>query len=153
MQLQSAKITLGSKEYTVQAAGFRRARGWKKAFLANLYDPLIANLAALNGINEQPLTLADLPSFTPLAQTLLLDTVETVCALLVSFSSVLEAAQDEIEETASDAQIVAAFVEVLKLASPLPPGLLANMNGLATMAMSANSPSLNGVSGLTKATA
>lgn len=152
MQLQTAKITLGNTEYTIQAAGHRRASGWKKAFFAELYEPITENLTALNNVNETPLTLADIPKFTPLAQSFLVDMIDAVCALLVGYSPVLEAAREDIEETASDAQILDAFVEVLKLANPLPPGLLGVLNGLALSGILTNSPALNGVSSPAKVT-
>jgi len=152
MQLQTAKITLGNTEYTIQAAGHRRARGWKKAFFSDLYEPITVNLTTLNNVNETPLTLADIPRFTPLAQELLIGTIDAVCTLLIGYSPVLEAAREEIEENASDAQILAAFVEVLKLANPLPPGFLAALNGPALNGILTNSPALNGVSGPAKVT-
>jgi hypothetical protein len=152
MQLQTATITLGSKEYSIQAAGYRRARGWKRAFLSDLYEPTIAHLATINGVNEAPVTLGDLGQFTPLATGLLLDTIDTVFELLIGYSAVLEDDRPVIEEDASDAQIIAGFVEVLKLANPLPPGLIGSVNGLAAMGMLQNSLSPNGVSAQTKVT-
>ena len=152
MQLQTAKITLGSTEYTIQAAGHRRARGWKKAFFAELYEPITENLTTLNNVDETPLTLADIPRYTPLAQELLIGTIDAVCALLIGYSPVLEAAREDIEETASDAQILDAFVEVLKLANPLPPGLFGGLNGLALSGILTSSPALNGISNPAKVT-
>jgi len=152
MQLQTAKITLGEKDYTIQAAGYRRARGWKKTFFAQLYDPLIAQLGAVNEISDGALTLGDLGQYTPFAQGILLDSIDAVFELLIGYAQPLENDRESIEETASDAQIVDAFWEVLKLANPLPPGLLAGGNGLGLMGILQNLPSQNGDSDRAKVT-
>lgn len=145
MKLQSRKIVLGETEYEVSEAGHRRAKGWKKAFLDGLFRPLQAQLVELNALDlDAGLTLGDLPTLSPFVTTLLTDYIDQVAELVITYSPVLEENRETILDTASDRQILAAFWEVLQLANPLSPSILAQLSGLARIGTSQNLPSPNG---------
>lgn len=123
MEIQSATLRLGDTDYTVRAAGFRRAKVWKKRLLSEL-KPLFENLNGAPGMEfNKP---EDLFKLLPLAENLLVDGVDSVLMLLLSYDPALEAARAEIEENASDRQIIEAFREVVSLADPF--GIAALLN-------------------------
>lgn len=145
MKLQSRKIVLGETEYEVSEAGHRRAKGWKKTFLESLFQPLQAQLVELNALDlDAGLTLGDLPTLTPFVTTLLTDYIDQVAELVITYSPVLEEDRETILDTASDRQILAAFWEVLQLANPLSPAILAQLSGLARIGTSQSLPSPSG---------
>ena len=148
MKLETRTVTLGEKEYTIPEAGHRRAKGWKTAFIEQLYEPLQAQLVEMNQVVQmKSIDVADLPSLSPFVTSLLTDTIDTVLELVITYSKDLEEDRDTIEETASDRQIIAAFWEVLKLANPLSPEMLTRLIGLYQIGMSESSPLPNGDSG------
>lgn len=145
MKLQSRKIVLGETEYEISEAGHRRAKGWKKAFLEGLFQPLQSQLVELNALDlDGGLTLGDLPTLTPFVTALLTDYIDQVAELVITYSPVLEEDRQDILDTASDRQLLAAFWGVLQLANPLSTALLAQLSGLARIGISPNSPSPSG---------
>ena len=144
MKLQSRTVVLGEKEYTITEAGHRRAKGWKKAFLTSLYQPLQAQLVELNALDLNGLDLGDLPTLSPFVTTLLTDYVDAIAELVITYAPALEDDREAILDTASDRQFLAAFWEVLKLANPLSVEALAQLSGLAKIGTSLSLPSPNG---------
>lgn len=140
--MQRATLVLGAREFEVQTAGFKRARPWKKRLFEEV-KPLFERVGGASSVDIT--TPADLFKLLPLAEELFTDGIDLVCDMLITYSPVLEAEREYIEEYATDKQILAAFQEVAALADPfgLIP-LLTRRIGRATIGTSSNSPSANG---------
>lgn len=123
VEIESVTVKLGEKEYTVQTAGFIRARPWKKRLLEEI-KPLFERLNDAPNIEFN--SAADLFKLFPLVEDVFINGLDTVFGLLIAYSPVLETDKEYIEAHASDKQILAAFQEAVKLSDPF--GLVAQMN-------------------------
>src|SRR3990167_6481371 len=149
----SIAVELGEREFAIIEAGYRRARVWKTRFLSDLYGPLQVELQKISGFSLDEKTLfEDLARLQPTIALVLVDLVDVVIELLITYSSALEEEREYIEANASDRQIIAAFWEVLRLANPLPAGLFGRLAGLARTGTLPSWPSPNWDLDLTKAT-
>jgi hypothetical protein len=115
IEIESTIVKLGETEYTINQAGFLRAKPWKKRLIEEV-QPIFGQIGEIQNFAID--TPGDLLKLIPLMETLFLDGIETVFELLIAYSAELEAARADIEAHATDKQILAAFQEVIKLADP-----------------------------------
>lgn len=123
VEIESVTVKLGEREYLIKQAGFLRSKPWKQRLL-NEIKPLFDTL---NGAPDLEFNSpADLVKLLPLAETLLVEGVETIYSMLLAYSAELEADREYIETYATDKQIVKAFTEVVLLADPF--GVVSQLN-------------------------
>jgi hypothetical protein len=115
VEIESVTVKLGEREYTVQAASFRRAKPFKARLLAEI-RPLIERVQAVE--NVQFSSPSDLLELLPLAQDLLVDAPERLYEMMIAYSCELQEDAEYIADHATDKQIVAAFTEVARLSDP-----------------------------------
>jgi len=113
VEIQTITVQLGDREYLIQQAGFLRAKPWKKRLLEEM-KPLFGEISEAQNIEFN--TPADLVKLMPLAEKLFIEALDLIFELLITYSPVLEEERVYIEQYATDAQIFAAFQEVVKLA-------------------------------------
>jgi len=113
--MRSVVVTLGGKPYEVRALSIRAAREWREKF----QQPFQAMAAALGGMESIELTsgksIADLLN---VLQETLLRSPDTILEMLYAYSPEVMADKERIEREAFDDEVIAALVEVLKLAYP-----------------------------------
>lgn len=142
IEIETATIRLGERDFTIQTAGFLRSRPWKKRLLEEI-KPLFEQIGAAKDMQFN--SPADLLELLPLGESLLIEGVDKVFELLIAYSPELEAARPYIEAHSTDKQILAAFQEVVKLADPF--GMIHQFNrriGREMTGMLSNSQSANG---------
>jgi len=142
-QIESATLYLGEREFVVQTAGFMRSKPWKKRLFEEI-KPLFEKVSAAPDIVFN--TAADLLKLVPLAEELFTDGLDLVFDMLITYSPVLEAEREYIENYATDKQILAAFQGVVILADPF--GVVATMTrriGRTATTTSSNSHVASGV--------
>ena len=100
-------VTLGGKEYGIAPLVIRDSREWRKKVIG-----LIAPLAGLSKV-----TTDDMDSFEEALKTLLVTMPDQVIELFFDYARDLD--QEEIEAVATDAEMAAAFKEVIAVAFPL----------------------------------
>lgn len=115
VEIDSVTVKLGEKEYTITQAGFLKSKPWKK----RLFEEIKPLFERLNGAGDLKFeSAADLKQLLPLAEDLFVTGIETVYALLIAYSPILEADREYIEAHATDKQILAGFQEVIRLSDP-----------------------------------
>jgi hypothetical protein len=150
MEVRTVTVQLGDTEYTITEAPYKRASKWRRKLVEQV-KPLFEQVAGASEMEFS--TAADLLGLWPLVQALMVDGVDMIYALLIEYSDVLGDARENIENTATEAQIVAAFMEVVRLADPF--GLTSQLSrnlGLRMMRTSTNSASPSGASDQTDST-
>jgi len=138
VEIQTVTVQLGDREYLIQQAGFLRSKPWKKRLLEEM-KPLFAEIGEAQAMEFS--SPADLLGLLPLAEKLFIEALDLIFDLLISYSPVLQDERDYIEQSATDAQIFAAFQEVVKLADFF--GLTQQLNrqlGRVQIGISSNSP-------------
>jgi hypothetical protein len=120
--IESATLLLGEREFVIPTAGFIRSKPWKKRLFEEI-KPLFEKIGAAPDIVID--SAADLLKLVPLAEELFTDGLDLVFDMLISYSPLLEAEREYIENYATDKQILAAFQEVVILADPF--GVVATM--------------------------
>jgi hypothetical protein len=127
---KSVTITLGGKTYEVAEAPMRKNAAWRASLSALLTDVggLMASAETIELNN-----VSDLLAVVRQIQDVLLSAPDRVTAMLFDYSPVLAADRQRIEAEVYESEMIAAFVEVLKLAYPF--GELLNLaSGLAPKA-------------------
>ena len=143
IEIKTATVTLGDKEYTIKEAPRLISKPWKKRFIEEI-QPLFEKLSGAPDMQFD--TPEDLFKLVPLAESLLIDGSESIFELLIAYSPELTADREYIEAHATDRQIFAGFQEVLKLADFLEMGgMMKRQIGRNLTGISSNSPSVNGV--------
>ena len=113
--MRTVDITLGGQAFTVRELPVRKNAGWRKA-LAKPFAELVQTLqTAPDSQIDNAQSLADLVKSLSGA---LIDSVDTIVELLISYSPELEQAREYLEENAYDSEILEAFAGVLGLAFP-----------------------------------
>ena len=149
---RSTTIKLGDEDAELHQRRTRESSAWRKSLEAPARD-VIGRFTKI--IDWQSVDLANGEGVSALASAaipLLTDSLDTIRELVAGYAPELTDRLDD----AYDDEVIAAFVEVLRLAFPLTGlagtvGLLRNP-GSAMPATSPNSPSANGVSGTTIST-
>jgi hypothetical protein len=108
-------ITLGGKQYEIAEAPMRKNAQWRANLNALLTD--------VGGLMESATTVelnnvGDLLSVVRQVQDVILAAPDRITAMLFDYSPVLAADRARIEAEVYESELIAAFVEVLKLAYP-----------------------------------
>lgn len=127
---KSVTITLGGKQYEIAEAPMRKNAAWRAGLSALLTD--------VGGLMESATSLelnnvGDLLAVVRQIQEVLLAAPDRLTAMLFEYAPVLAADRTRIEAEVYESELIAAFVEVLKLAYPFGE-LLTLANGLAPKA-------------------
>ena len=132
--MKQVTVELGGSEYTITPLTMRKSREWRQ----QLDAPIARMIESFRMF--QVVEVSDLNAIGQLLDNLrgvALGSVDLCAEAVFSYSPELEAARDEIEEIAYDDEIVAAFVEVVKLAYPFG-AMFGMLNGLSGRATSKN---------------
>lgn len=121
--MESVTLTLAGRVYTIDELPMRQNAEWRKQ-LEETFAPLLDTLDGLNQIELN--TAADLQKLVGSLRGVILHAPDVLVGLLFAYSQELQSDQAFIEENAYESEMLAAFVEVLKLAYPF-----AGMLGLA----------------------
>ena len=120
--MNTPSITLGGREYTLLPPPIGRARRWREQ-LRETTTPMLRQIDQLKGLGA----LASLESIpidgvigmiTSMVPTLM-GAFDEIAELVYAYSPLLAADREFIEETATDAEMLAAFGVILKQAFPL----------------------------------
>lgn len=115
MEIETITVQLGDRQFEVKEPTWGYARRWRKQ-LAESVKPL---LEQVSGVTEFEFnTPADLLKLLPVVETTLVDGLDNVFELLVSYSPVLENERAWIEDNATEKQIINAFKEIVKFSGP-----------------------------------
>lgn len=142
MPIETTQIELGERTFEIRTAPFARSRLWRRQLIGEV-KPLFEQVAAAQDMTFE--TAADLLNLWPLAETLLVEGLDLIFEMVISYAEPLEAEREWIEQNATDQQIMAAFQEILRLGDFL--GLMPMMSrrfGQMTIGTSTNSPAPNG---------
>lgn len=113
--MNEVKVTLGGKDYGVKPLRYRESKAWRET----LAGPLGQILSLLrDGPNVELTDLQAVAELVNVAGQTVLTAPDLVLDCLMDYSPELAADRSRIEQEAYDAEIVTAFVEVLKLAFP-----------------------------------
>jgi hypothetical protein len=125
--MQIFAVTLGAKTYEVQVLNVRKSRDWRRQFEGPLTEVMAAVSDAGNVLSGLDFTQgSDLTRlFGVLGGALLgklgrgvMGSMDAVADMLFAYSPELAAQRDAIEQEATDEEVLAAFVGVLKAAYP-----------------------------------
>ena len=111
---RSVTIELGGRQYEVKALPIKAARVWREKFngpFGNVLEILNVSQIELN-------SPADLGRLLVPLKDILLGSLDLAADLLFSYSPALAVDRERIEAEAFDEEMVAALVEVVKLAFP-----------------------------------
>lgn len=127
--MKSVEITLGGKQYTVAELPLRKNAAWRQKV-----GDLVGTVAGLVEATQIDLnSTADLIGVVNQVRNVLVTAPDALTALLFDYSPVLAADRERIEGEVYESELLAAFVEVLKLAFPFGE-ILSWANGLAPTA-------------------
>lgn len=148
IEIQTATVLLGEKEYIVREASHVRAAPWTRRLMSEV-RPLFEQVKEAQGIEFS--TPADLLQLWPLVEHLFTGALDKLYEMLIAYSPELEADQQYIADHATNRQILAAFQEVVRLADPfdLVPTLTKQI-GRAAIGTSPSLPVQNGAVRLKK---
>lgn len=115
-------VSLGGKEYEVRPLPIRAAREWREQ-LRPMLDEVLNSLGTVQRIDFQGMTqrmeFGGVAALFEQLGPVLLRSPDTAAELAFRYSAVLEADRDFIEETATDEEMMTAFVSIVRLAYPL----------------------------------
>ena len=127
--MKSVEITLGGKQYTVAELPLRKNAAWRQK-VGELVGTVAGQVEATqNDLNST----ADLIGVVNQVRSVLVTAPDALTALLFDYSPTLAADRERIEGEVYESELLAAFVEVLKLAFPFGE-ILSWANGLAPTA-------------------
>lgn len=142
IDVQTIKIRLGERDYTIREAPHGRATVWRRRLVEEI-KPIVEQVTSVTDIQFD--TPADLLQLLPVAECLFVEGIDQIFDLLIAYSPELEEGREYIEANASERQIFGAFQEVIQLADFF--GLIPQIHraGLANLSgISSSSPSRNG---------
>lgn len=146
--LPSVNVTLGEKTYAITPLPIGPAKAWRERVREPFREltGIIAGYQDLQLVGEDgQVNAAGIASLIGSAEGLLLGAVDLISDLVIDYAPALQADRDYIDNHAYDAQMVAAFKEVLRLAFPL--GEIRSLvNGLKNPMISMNSQRPSGAS-------
>ena len=141
--MQHITVTLGEKDYRIQQKPLKITRAWRKQFKDSAANQLLGLIAG--NITLELQTVQDLARVAQQALGLFLESFDAIYDLLLAYATELHGDQAYLDDHATDAQIVNAFMEVVKLAIPLPwTQIQAQLPGLASLMTSPSLPPVNG---------
>ena len=113
--MRTITVTLGGKPYEVTALSIRAARDWREKF----QQPFQAMADALGGMGNIELTSGkSVGDLLNVLQSILLRSPDTILEMLYAYAPTIHADKERVEKEAFDDEVIAALVEVLKLAYP-----------------------------------
>lgn len=115
-------VILGEQDYTIKKLPARKAAGWRKS----LQEPLLKIVGYLSQFSEaggelQQIEKMDLTNLQPLLQNIIHeahDGLEFLPDVVLSYSNILKGDQSRIDETATDEEFLAAFIQMVQAAYP-----------------------------------
>lgn len=112
---QHVTVRFAEREFTIKPLTLRHSRAWRQAFKAQA-DPLLGIVAQAGEIelSQSAEMVPLLGQFGPL----LIESVDILADLFFQYARLGEVDRDWIEDNGTDDELVAAFMEVLKLAYP-----------------------------------
>ena len=119
--LQQIEVTLADKPYTIKMLPIRPQAEWRKKVV-----PLLSGFLALGNFNTE-----DPAAFEAGLVSILIDTPEKVLDLFFEYARELD--REEIENTATEAEVALAFKKIVAVV--LPPPLLTALTGAMTAAV------------------
>ncbi len=126
---RTVTVEIGGRSYEVVELRSRANEAWR----ARLREPFGALVKRLEGAGETDITrAADVAALVRETAGTLLQAPETLRELLFEYAPALAADRERIVEEEYDSEILAAFVEVLKLAFPFG-GMVEKVAGLARL--------------------
>lgn len=129
MQVETTTVTLGNRDYTIQTAPYVRSAPWRRRLVEEI-KPLFDQAANVPNMTFE--TPEDLLKLWPMLTAILVDGIDTIFDMLISYTSVLGDDKEYIENHATEKQIMAAFQEVIRLSDPFGLAqLFARRTGLA----------------------
>jgi hypothetical protein len=141
---RSVSIALGGRQYEVKALPIKASRAWRERF----NGPMGQVLEIFNVSQIELNSPADLGRLLGSLKDILLGSLDLAADLLFSYSPALAADRERIEAEAFDEEMVAALIEVVKLAFPF--GEFVKLaRGLQSRATLTSSPAPSGASGPT----
>jgi len=148
LKIKTAVITLGETDYKIAALPFTRSKAWRTKLIDEL-KPMIEKAGVMWG-NDGGMEFSDpsdLLSIIPLLHTALIDSMDTIFDLIVTYSDTLENAKEEIESTATEQQLVWALRAMLDITDPFGMGrLIDDLIGRWSRQTSSSLRSVNGAS-------
>lgn len=140
--IESITILLGEREYTVFEAPRLRSKPWKERFMAEV-NPLFARIGSAKEMEIRG--PEDVLALLPVFESLFTSGFDTVFELLLAYAPELEADREYIESSATDKQVFAGFLGVVRLADPFGMVDIARlMIGRRMMQIPSKSPLVNG---------
>ena len=113
--MNNKQVVLGGKSYEIKPLTLRESRAWRQ----QLNGPLAEITTALKGAGEIQVTNGgDLAAVLEILSSRVVLAPDLIFELLLAYAPGLKADIESIEETATDAEVMAAFTEVLRLAYP-----------------------------------
>lgn len=137
--MKAVDVVLGGRTFQIAIKPRAIARQWRKQFKETLMEAL----TTLNANTSLELTnTTDLKGVMEQVIPLLVDLVDTVAVLFLAYATEVEAAY--LDEHATDDEVIAAFIEVVKLAFPLE-SVMALLGRMGSTILT-NSPAPSGAS-------
>lgn len=159
---KQVKVLLGGREYIVAEKFSGLTERWRKhlresAVFVTLQslDDVVALVGKVIDANDEKLDVASITSlarFVPAILNSLSNSMDDIKALTFDYVPEMKADEEWIAENVYDSEIVAAFVEVLKINFPIM-AALDLLRGSKAPGISTNLPSMNGAIGTKKPTA
>ncbi len=139
--IRTAAVVLGETTYTVREASHLRAKKvWP--ILVNQVKPALESLRETGDISSDS-TLADLAGLVPVIERILLELPDAIVEFICGYDPGLEAARKNIEETATQRQLILALLALLEMSDPFGLRRLVS-RGLTRTAHSSSSPAPSG---------
>jgi hypothetical protein len=114
----STKVLLGGVEYEISALTIKYSRAWRETF-GSMLNPIISALAQFGGIDiENPENWRDLSNLLATVKDSIIMAPDLCADATFSYSAELSKERGAIEESATDAEILDAFMQVMALAYP-----------------------------------
>jgi hypothetical protein len=126
---RAVQVTLGGQSYTVHQRPIRAARAWREKLGGHL-GQVVSVLQNVDGIDLTRAT--DLGQLAGVLRDVVIQAPDIACDLLCEYSPEIAADRERIEGAAYDDEVMAASIEVLKLAYPFG-GLLKLVGGRAAL--------------------
>ena len=140
-ELRSCEIVLGEKRYTVREASYLRARQFWP-ILSGQLSPLGETLKKTGGLGPES-ELREFADLVPMVQDLLQQAPVAVLDAICVYDAKLAADRKQIEDTASDRQLMMALLAMMEMSDPFGVRKIVR-RGLSLLAPSSSSPAPNG---------
>jgi len=139
--IRTADIVLGETTYTVKEAPYVRTRKFWP-FLTSQVTPLTDKAASAAELGPDS-SISDFMQLVPAIEKLILEAPVAVLDAICTYDPQLEADRAEIEEKATDRQIVRALLTLMEMSDPFDTRRIVS-RGLSRMAPSSSSPAPSG---------